>query len=175
MGPAGPQGPQGPVGSQGATGATGSAGPSGPGALVLVDSLDQTVGVPLDVRQATVARQFGSDWVALPVTAIGFPHGSITFFHTSSDCSGARYLMNDNAAGIVFAGQLHATTVVYTRIVDPTRSMITLVGSFETVGPNEDLAAAGACTPYSGYLPVGPAITVTDPALATIVPPFHLK
>jgi len=166
---------QGPAGPQGAEGPTGPAGPSGPGALLLVDSLDQTVGVPTDLYQGTVVRQFGSDWLSLPVTGNGLATGSINFFHKSGDCSGDRYLMNYNGAGIVFAGQVHGTTAVYTRLVDPTRSIVTLIGSYEAVGPNEDITATGTCTPYSGYLPVGRAISVTDPALATLVPPFHVK
>lgn len=181
QGPTGPAGPAGPQGQPGATGATGPAGPSGAtgpagaGALSIVDSLGQAVGMPMDLYQGTIARQIGTDWVSLPATANGFTPGAITFYHKTSDCSGDRYMLNYNGAGLVYAGQVRGTTVFYTRLVDPARTTTTSMSSYEVLAIGQDPTTTGTCYTYSLTLPVGLVVTATDATLGTLVPPFHVQ
>lgn len=172
IGPAGPAGPQGDAGPAGPAGTPGAA---GPGALSIVDSLGQPVGMPMDLTQGTILRQQGTDWVSLPSNANGFTAAAITFYHRTTDCSGDRYMLNYNGAGLVYSGQLRGTTVFYTRLVDPMHTTTTSVGSYEVIAIGQSATSPGTCYTYASTLPVGLVVTATDPAIGTLVPPFHVQ
>jgi hypothetical protein len=139
--------------------------------MLLVDSLEQSVGTVVDLSQGTIVRRVGTDLLTMPAPRNGFTSSAITFYHTSSDCSGPRYLVDSsNGAGFAYAAQVHETTLLFTR----TRATIA-VGSRETLGATQDPGAMGICARYSAMLSVGPAVALTDTELGNLVPPFHIK
>jgi hypothetical protein len=109
IGPAGPAGPAGPPGPAGPAGAPGAAGES---ARTVVDAAGVDVGV-IELSSGLATRRFGDDVVLLSVTPQGFFQGEINFLHTTSDCSGERYLPN-NGGSLAYYGYLSGWTVFYT-------------------------------------------------------------
>ena len=122
-----------------------------------------------------ITWKFGDDVVLLNVMPGGFYRGDITFYHTSSDCSGTRYLWN-NGGVFAYYGQMSSGTVFYTRLADPLQPALYEVNSYEAVKPGDDLTATGSCTALAmGFVSVAPALAVTDPALGAFAAPFKLK
>ena len=106
----------------------------------------------------------------------GFVQSEITFYHTSNDCTGPRYLGN-NGGTFAYYGQKSAEMVFYTRLASPTAVLMPEeLNSYEVVRPGDDPAAVGACTAASmGLQSVGEVVTATDSALAAFTTPFRLK
>jgi hypothetical protein len=141
---------------------------------MVVDSSGTEVGT-VELSTGLVTRRFGDDVVLLFVTPQGFYQGDITFFHTSSDCSGQRYLQN-NGGALAYLGQLSGSTVFYTPLSDPSPTQGEAIESYEVVRPGADPMAMGECvTSQLGTQTVGAVKAVTDPTLGNIVPPFRLR
>lgn len=90
-GPPGPQGSPGVKGDKGDKGDSGAPGPSGPrgaGALHVVDSAGNVVGLWIPTG---VVLDVGEDFVELSASPEGI-EGSDTFYYASLDCSGAAFL-----------------------------------------------------------------------------------
>ena len=121
-------------------------------------------------------RKLGADTVLLFVTPQGFYQGDVTFFHTTTDCSGERFLSN-NGGSLAYFAQLSGSTVFYTTVSDRSSTPRTEnLNSYEVVGPGADPMAPGACTVTSmGDQPVGAAVAVTDLAVGALVAPFRLR
>lgn len=189
MGPAGPAGAAGPQGVPGEAGAQGPAGPQGPqglqgpagpsgGGLTVVDNNGLSIGTLLDPWNGFVVRQVGPDKLLLQLAANGLPQSSITFFHTSTDCTGTRYITNNNGAGFVYSGLVQGSQVVYTRLVDPGWQVALVAKSFETMTAGQDLNTPGLCTSQpraTGTQSMGAAIVVSDPDLAVLAPPLRVQ
>jgi hypothetical protein len=201
QGPPGPQGPQGATGAQGATGpqgATGAQGPAGangeagpqgdpgpqgpPGPAgsggdngrTVVDALGVEVGIA-ELASGLVSRKFGDDVVVLPAGPHGIPQNPITFYHTSIDCSGQRYLWN-NGGLFAYLGQFLGGTVFYTRLADWSFTPTQTINSEEQVNVGSNPMGLGVCTRRSlGSQSMGPAIAVTDPVFNSLVAPFRLR
>lgn len=179
QGPAGPEGPQGPAGSPGAQGPQGLQGLQGPagGGLSVVDLNGVSIGQPVDALNGLVLRTVGTDKVLLQVTANGVAQSSITFVHTTADCSGPRQLPNMNNAGLVYFAQVNGSTIVYTRLVDPSYSVALMTRGIETMAPGQSLATRGQCAalprPYAQSM--GEAVIVDDPALGGLVAPLRVE
>jgi hypothetical protein len=171
MGPAGPEGPAGPQGVPGPAGPSGG----GDGARTIVDALGAEVGT-IELTAGLVSRKYGDDVVLLPLAPQGFTQADITFFHTSSDCSGPRYLMN-NGGLFGYIGSLIGSSVFYTRLADWAFTPLSVpVLSVEVVPVNSDPFQPGACTPQNrGKMSIGVAVGVTDPEIASFQAPFRLK
>jgi hypothetical protein len=123
-----------------------------------------------------VTRRLGDDTVLFYVTPRGFYQGDITFFHTTADCSGQRFLSN-NGGSLAYYGQMSGSTVFYTTFSDASTTPRTeALNSYEVVRPGADPMAMGECTATAmGDQAVGAATAVTDPALGAMVAPFRLR
>jgi hypothetical protein len=66
--------------------------------------------------------------------------------------------------------------VFYTRTLDPWRMIAAPILSFEKVEATEDPTLPAPCQPYVGNAnSVGVATMVSDPAIASLIPPFRIK
>lgn len=176
-GAAGQQGPQGSQGAQGPQGPQGPAGPAGQG-MTVVDANGAPVGALLDGYQGGVTRQVGPDRVYFQATAAGMPVPSVQFLHTSLDCSGPRYLPNQNGAGLLFYAQVNGSQLVYTRLVDPGHNVALVAKSLEVMDPGQDLTAPGTCYPQpesESQQSLGAAVIANDPSMGALVPPFRIQ
>ncbi len=110
------------------------------------------------------------------MTPQGIPQAPITFYHTSANCSGERYLWN-NGGLFAFLGQYLGGTVFYTTLADWSFPPLPqTLNSQEVVNVGSDPMGLGVCTPKAmGKQSVGKAIAVTDPVLNAMVAPFRLK
>ncbi len=199
-GPAGPQGlqglagPQGPQGVQGQPGATGPAGangrdglmgPAGPqgergpagssGGLRVVDRVGTYVGQLLDAYSGWVMRAVGDDRLFVPTSANGIPEIAASFYHTTTDCSGDRYLINFNGAGLLFYTQFAKGHLVYTRALDPNAGSM-VMGSVETLAANQNISEPGAlCEPYGYSVSAGLAVVAPAPELQSLQTPLRVE
>ena len=158
------------------------AGPAGPQALpgsdarMVVDGSGTEVGI-VELGSGLIARKLGADTVLLFVTPQGFyQQPEIMFFHTTTDCSGDRYLRN-NGGLLAYFGQTSGSTVFYTTFSDASSTPRTeAVNSQEVVRPGADPMATGECTATgTSDQAVGVAIAVTDSTLGALVAPFRLR
>jgi hypothetical protein len=142
---------------------------------MVVDGSGAEVGV-VELSSGLVARKLGADTVLLFVTPQGFYQSDVTFFHTTSDCSGDRYLRN-NGGLLAYFGQMSGSTVFYTTLSDASPTAATqMLNSYEVVRPGADPAAMGECTAGGmGDQAVGVAIAVTDSTVGALVAPFRLR
>jgi len=164
VGPQGPQGLQGPAGSGG----------DGGGRLV-IDAVGVEVGY-VDLMSGVVTRKFNGDTVMFSMTPQGIAQSSITFHHTTADCSGERYM--DNFGGyFAYAGFYLGGSVFYTRLADSAFPMLPQpIRSEEQVNIGANPMALGVCTPKAPHsMSVGPAVAVTDPVFNALAAPFRLK
>jgi hypothetical protein len=121
----------------------------------------------VDVFNGMVIRQVGPDRVLLQMSANGVVQAAVSFYHTTTDCSGPRYLTNMNGAGFAFFGYVSGPQVVYTRWLDPA---VTLTRSVEKLAVGQDLTTPGPCTTTSSNRSIGPVILVSDPGLVVATP-----
>ena len=142
---------------------------------MVVDGSGAEVGL-VELSSGMVARKLGADTVLLFVTPQGFYQNDIMFFHTSTDCSGDRYLRN-NGELLAYFAQMSGSTVFYTTLSDASSTPRTeALNSYEVVRPGADPMAIGECTATAmGDQAVGAAIAVMDPALGALVAPFRLR
>jgi len=172
QGPAGAPGAagtQGPAGSAGAAGAPGPQGPAGAGALVVRDANGATIGTL--ISQNTIVMTVGTQKVQFNnFQSTGFattPSPNVLFLHTSSDCSGQRYL---SASDLPRLGAIDVTQTVY-YAENPIGSQ--LVASYESFSPSQPLSQPGHCntlSPAQNFV-MGPATTSPLPTFTT---PFQL-
>jgi collagen triple helix repeat protein len=183
-GPQGPQGSPGPVGPLGPTGSRGPQGPQGAdglpaerGGLLVVDAAGQEVGTVTDAYNGLVVRKVGDDVVWFPASYSGVVRETTIFFHLEADCGGERYFQTIGGRGLAYFGKVHGSVVFYTRILDPWRVIALPVLSYEVVEPTEDATLpAKQCVPYDGRAnSLGVVTSVSDPALASLIPPFRIK
>ena len=161
MGPAGRQGEPGPA--------------SASGGLRVVDAAGTPVGQLIDAYNGWVVRSVGPDRVVVPTSAAGVPEGTATFYHTTTNCTGERYLFNYNGAGIVFFAQFANGHLLYTRAHDSGLGS-RLMGSVETLGVNQAITEQGeTCAPYEYTVSVGVAVTAPAPELRTLVAPLRVE
>ena len=169
QGPQGPQGldgPQGPQGPEGPQGPQGPAGPSG-GGLTVVDATGTRLGTLVDAFNGMVMRQVGPDRLLIQTSANGVLQAAVAFYHTTSDCTGARYLTNMNNAGYFFVGLVNGPQVAYTRSLDPA---LTTTRSVERFVAGQDLTTPGTCTTATSNRSIGPVVIVSDPGLVVAAP-----
>jgi hypothetical protein len=142
---------------------------------MVVDGSGAEVGI-IELSSGLVTRKLGNDVVLLFVTPQGFYQGDVTFFHTSTDCSGVRYLSN-NGGSLAYFAQLSGSTVFYTTVSDRSLTPRTeTLNSYEVVKLGADPVALGQCTATAmGDQPVGAAIAATDQTLGALVAPFRLN
>ena len=176
-GPTGPAGATGAPGAQGVPGPRGPTGPAGPpgqtpigGFLDLVDSRGTLMGP--DIGQLMVSINGLVVAVQNPINHSGFqPYDTslFTFIHTSTDCSGPRYLASDNFASRLF---IFGTTGYYAA----TAGMELLSYSYETFPTGADITQPGHCVSVStpASFPYGPVQTIDMNTLG-LVPPFSLE
>lgn len=165
----GTQGPPGPAGPQGPAGAPGPQGPAGAGALQVFDSNNTLVGTLLG--QNSVVVKIGQHHLIFNNFQTGgfsvTPSSSVIFYHTSSDCSGQRYLPTSD---LPRTAALDKTSVIIYPD-DPAENRP--IHSFEIFSASQSLTEQGSCSPLSQpqSFTVGPATTTPMP---NFVPPFHL-
>jgi len=142
---------------------------------MVVDGSGAQVGI-IELSSGLVTRRFGDDVVLLYVTTRGFYQGDITFFHTTTDCSGQRFLAN-NGGSLASYGQASGSTVFYTTFSDASLTPRTeALNSYEVVRAGTDPMTMGECTATAlGDQAVGAATAVTDLALGALVAPFRLR
>jgi hypothetical protein len=142
---------------------------------MIVDANGVDVGL-LDLGAGVITRKVGNDLLMLSVTPAGFVQRDTTFYHTSSDCSGQRFLPN-NGGVFAYFGWYTGSALFYTQLSDPSSApMAEELNSYEVVKPGDDPLAMGACTPYPlGLQSAGAVQTVIDPGLSSFVAPFRLK
>lgn len=142
-----------------------------PERLYVIDSLGQIVGTL--VSQDSVARKFKTIWVHIgSIQTAGFiPQDStaFNFIHTSSNCSGPRYM---DASALPVSGIVDRTNTLYM----PGRPVQFLEpGSWseETFTSGQPINQPGQCIVGTGApgVYVGPLVTID---LNTLVPPFSV-
>ncbi|MGE3508246.1 MAG: hypothetical protein AB7N65_05125 [Vicinamibacterales bacterium] len=144
----------------------------------MVDATGAPVGSLLDAYNGFVLRQVGTDRLMLQVTAAGVMPASISFLHTSPDCTGIRYVNNQNGSGLTWYAQAVGSQLVYTRLVDPTFTVAVQPRAIEMMAPNQDLMLPGRCIPLPESTPpqsMGEAVIAVDGGLASLVPPLHVE
>jgi hypothetical protein len=133
----------------------------------VVDSLGHDVG-PYDSSRSAL-RRMGAFTFLLAVDQNGFTNGGISFAHTTSDCSGPRYLYGAGTS-MVRASQNNSTQVFFA--ADPLQ--VLHVGSYEDVqDPNQPGSCRGPFPPDYAFS-VGPATSASLSALG-LTPPFRLE
>jgi hypothetical protein len=142
---------------------------------MVVDGSGAEVGI-IELSSGLLTRKLGDDTVLLYVTPRGFYQGDITLFHTTTDCSGQRFLAN-NGGSLASYGQASGSTVFYTTFSDASSTPPTqTLNSYEVVKSGADPMAMGECTATAmGDQAVGAAIAVTDAAVGALVAPFRLR
>lgn len=176
QGPAGAQGPAGPAGAQGPQGPQGPMGPSGAG-MVIADANGIALGKVVDALNGLVIRQVGNDKLLVQANANGITQSSISFAHTTPDCSGTRYVANMNGAGLVFYGMVSGTSIVYTRLIDPAYTVSLPTLSVEIFDAGQSITAPGYCSPMPNPYnqSMGQAVILNDAELGSMVGPFHIE
>jgi hypothetical protein len=141
----------------------------------VVDAVGLDVGI-VELTSGLVSRKFGSDVILLPIVPQGFPQEDITFYHTSTDCSGDRYLWN-NGGLFAYLGSYLGGTVFYTRLADSSFPPLPQnINSQEIVHVGSDPMGLGTCSAKVLNKPsMGKAVAVTDAAFNALVAPFRLK
>jgi hypothetical protein len=174
-GPAGANGAVGPQGNPGPQGPQGPAGPGGDNGRTIIDASGVEIGI-VELSTGFVSRKFGSDVVMLAMAPQGIAQAAITFYHTSANCTGPRYLWN-NGGLFAYFGQYLGGSVFYTRLADAAfPPMAQTINSREVVNIGSDPMTMGSCTASPmGFQSMGPVVAVTDPALNSMVVPFRLK
>jgi hypothetical protein len=166
---AGPQGPTGASGSQGAAGPTGATGPAGNGVIVQ-DSNGQTVGSLLGPGSILLTlNNLAVEIVSGASAAQGFyseDSSGFTFFHTTADCSGTRYM---DASGLPVGGYINGSTLYY----PAAPAQVQTIASEESFNVGQSLSGPGQCFPQSPTFSdtVGVATTYD---VSSFVPPFSV-
>lgn len=146
--------------------------------MMLVDANRAPVGALLDGYNGGVMRQVGPDRVYFQATAAGIPVPTVQFLHTTPNCSGPRYLNNQNGAGLLFFAHVNGSQLAYTRLVDPGYNVALVAKSIEVVAPGQDFTAPGTCYPQpdsESQQSMGVAVIANDPSLGALVAPFHIE
>ena len=130
----------------------------------------------MDGYNGLVLRQVGRDKLLISVTANAVVESTVRFVHTTTDCSGPRYIPNMNGAGLLPLAQVAGSQLAFTRLVDPGYAVAVTARSVETMRPGQDLTTPGPCTTLRAYVQsMGEAVIVSDPALTSLVPPFRVE
>jgi len=149
-----------------------------------VDATDTEIGVATDPFSGIVTRRLGDDLVVFFASTGGLDTGAIEFLHTSSDCSGDRYVTTSFQRGLAYFAQVHLGTLFYTKTADPGMQIQLPVGSVEKFEVNEDAtlpwmpgSPVGKCTEASqGRVEsAGPLTMVTDQVISGLTPPLRIK
>ena len=186
----------GPTGATGATGAPGATGPTGPqgkqgvagvGGLRVVDSFGQEVGpvasifadqgVPLP--SLVVLRKIGDAFIMLLVQKDGLGStqaSQANFYHTSSDCSGTRFLPrpspDDPSSQSLYILPVNSPAAF--AFTDGPFQVIT-VRSLEHFHLGDDITQPGSCQSFAPFSDShGPVQIFTLSALG-LTPPFHVE
>lgn len=160
------------TGPQGPTGPTGPQGDPGPGALVLVDAAGRTIGTyDLGLGPAAIIL-VGNVRVAIEADGSGFLPSNFDFYHDSADCSGPRYLFDQDPALYAFAQTTDGRTAFYAQVGDPTPVLIGSA-SVERVTRGSDPSEPGTCDgSFTGPAPFTPPQSLD---LTEFTPPFHIQ
>ena len=123
------------------------------------------------IGPSTILFKLPGGYISVAADQSGFtqiPPQAVLFFHTSSDCSGQRYLDGIALTGVSF---LAGNTLYYTQKIAPP----TVLGSQETFGAGANVNQAGNCLtlPQPVTFPFGPAKTISISALG-YTPPFSV-
>ena len=176
VGVAGPTGATGPAG--GPAGPTGATGPAGNG-LTVYDNNGQTIGTLIGPNTVVLTLN-GQAVETGGLSARGFPSSGsskFTFYHTSTDCSGTRYMdpsqlpvagFVTNAAGMSLPSGF-GTTLYYPALPPQPVS----VASVETFNDGQSLSGPGQCQqiPPTINIPEGVATTFD---VTSFIPPFSV-
>jgi hypothetical protein len=141
----------------------------------VVDKNGLEVGYLLDVLSARVLRRAGEDYVTFQAPASGLEAGPMLFFHSDPGCTDQRQVYSNAGPGLAYDGRVFGQYVFFTKKVDPYAEFLVPIHAVEVVMPGSDALAPGTCVPQEGQMSVGPALFFTDPALAALSAPFHIK
>src|SRR5262249_14991407 len=145
------------------------------------DTLEQFVGTVFGSGYASggmVYRQLNNMWVVLGVnSATGYVQNGVQFFHTSTDCSGPRYM---NGEWIPQTAQ--TTDGVTAWVASPITPNTPVIGiaSAEYFGPGQAVtaSASGDCVDYADWFQTIYQMAATTPvsiALPSISPPLSVR
>jgi hypothetical protein len=140
------------------------------GGLRVVDNAGNLVGPAQTASQ--VLRQIGQFTFVLYVGPSGFHNsGSFSFYHTTTDCTGPRYLQDDGT--LFFRRSSNTSTQVFFP-ADPVQQIT--MNSEETIvppaDPNLPVPCFGPVTPVKGVFGLA---TSLDLSTLNLTPPFHLE
>jgi hypothetical protein len=142
--------------------------------LTLVDQNDQEIGVVTDPVNGAVLRHVGDDSVVIYATANGPVTGPLTFYHASADCKDDRYVGIPGQSGFAYAAAVHGGAVLYTK-TDQSVARTVDVQAYEQIDAKQDAMQPGTCLPLVFSSQLGVVTAVSDPALANLKLPLHLK
>ena len=148
---------------------------SGDGAFAIVDQNGQNVGVSTDPFSGIVYRRVGNDMIAFYASTAGPWKGAIDFYHTTDNCSDARYVTT-GGSGFAYFAAVRGATAFYTKTVDPANTLQVSAVAFEHFEADEDATQPGTCLPMGVITAsLGVVTTATDPALGSLSLPLRLK
>ena len=145
------------------------------GGVHVVDSLGHDVG-PLVDEEDVLVRSGGLVWI-LPASVGGFVRAgangaAIAYLHTTSDCSGTRYLIVGPPGALVAHAAVFSTQLMYAA---PPTQQITFHSVEQLVDvDNPDAPTQGCSTGYSNTATVG-VRTFVSLSTFGVTPPFHLE
>jgi hypothetical protein len=140
------------------------------GGVQVVDSLGQEVG-PLARSLGPLAlRQIGPIVFQLGVDSNGFNLNSISFYYTSQNCSGLRYLQQDQTTTLWRTTYIRGTRAFYPS--DPLEQINVM--SREDIPPNADPNLPGQCKSDVRIISGG-SVAIFDLSTLGLVPPFRLE
>jgi hypothetical protein len=141
--------------------------------LSVIDSRGQIVGQL--ISPSTIARKFNNIWIIYTVTANGFAPADSTdfsFIHTSTNCSGSRYMLAEKLPANGLVDVTDAPTTLY---MPAPPIQLFKIGSIESFASNDSIAHPGRyCTALLNPHYVGRVATVPLSTLG-LVPPFSVK
>ncbi len=172
---AGPTGPTGPSGIQGVAGPTGATGPQASG-VVMQDGNGQTIGTLIGLNQVvlTVNNQAVTTNDFTPNGFYSVDSTGIQFLHTSTDCSGTRYLDASTLPVVGYVANATAndsapgTTLYYPALPGQSQT----IASIETFNSGQSVSGPGQCQLNSFSDPSAGVVTTYD--LSSFIPPFSV-
>ena len=141
------------------------------GGVRALDSLGHEVGpFEMGISGGIVYRRVGAYSFILRVGINGFTDAGVTFYHTTSDCTETRYLLDDGT-GLVRGGENTSTRLFYT--VGPLQQIT--YNSFEDISPFADPTQPGTCHRTNPEIATAGSVTTFDLSTLNLTPPFHLE
>ena len=137
------------------------------GGVRVVDSLGQVVGPFIPPR--AMLREINGLTFVISVSKNGFESDVLQFWHTTSDCSGPRYM---ESSTFLFRPSDHTSTKLFYAADPPLQFAIS---SLERIYPPADPSQQGQCERFDPFIHLVGLVASLDLSTLGLVPPFRLE